>query len=284
MSVKLKITDIYTKTVTDNDTDESTTTAYLTTDEDSIYSLISGGIVSKNTLSTAALTPPENCTLIMDESTLNVIQTGISEQYEFVVTNSSETIPYTDFQEYTILTTSDDDETSSLVYINNDDDLAFDDILENDSTETIQEQYYTYYFGIDDFTAQKRAYYSDSAFILENISVAKNTDVILVVEDNIPDGTSIEYSIIDGNNEYPIMPFGRKDVINEKSFEGFDTRFVPDSEINSSDSLFSVSYTVGDDAFFHYTYNESISVKIVFRILNGGDIPPVLKSLYIVEA
>lgn len=146
--------------------------------------------------------------------------------------------------------------------------------------------YYYYLFGIDEIEIQNVEINNISAFCSKNINIgtlSSNEHLSLYAEDSIERG-SIEYYIINGNQEIPILPENQNEIINEKIFYKTQTRFPIDynkpivikknlektnltlqEAINIDDkNTYTISYTPIVNTISN-SLNEDIKLKAVLR-------------------
>ena len=90
---------------------------------------------------------------------------------------------------------------------------------------------YSYIFGLDDFSFMNSTLEKTGYFISDYINIGKLTEleyINLHVSHVKNDSTCIEYSILDGEKEIPIIPVGEELVENEPIFNTIETRFGRD--------------------------------------------------------
>ena len=154
------------------------------------------------------------------------------------------------------------------------------------SQATVEKTMYTYMFGIDSISIKHVEQENESCFISQSINIGnveKNEYIQLHVKDVINENAGIEYYLLDGDIEIPLMPADTKIIKNEKLFPTLPIRFsIPhDSEITikkngiltdiSLDdakeqilSKFSVDYI--PDLKYNYTpINSNLRVKAIIR-------------------
>ena len=149
---------------------------------------------------------------------------------------------------------------------------------------------YSYYFGLDSFKAKNVTNGYNSCFISKSIyldTIKKEDYIELEAKYNIDDTSSIEFYIIDGEVEIPILPLGDLDVKNEKIFFGLNTRFTVDETanilikqndkitnytlydiLNPSNIDTSLNYNISYTPITSYKYhpnNSSIKIKVIIR-------------------
>lgn len=173
------------------------------------------------------------------------------------------------------------------------------------SVETEQKVRYRYLYGFDGIVAAQKAIDSSAGYISSDVDVSNCSYIELVtsVIDNV------EYSIIDGKNEIPILPVGQDTIKNEKLFFGIMPRFDimnpsdivvkrdgetigvsslqdlqlflltnnTDSEVGQSSFLregnYTIDYEPGKSSQSYYPVNDKIRLKIIQR--NLADSAPI---------
>ena len=158
--------------------------------------------------------------------------------------------------------------------------------INTDSSDDSSTVCYYYLFGIDDIKASYCTLNECCSFCSKDINIGKlqsNEHLSLYAEDTEENG-SIEYSIISGNKEIPILPENISEIHDERIFYKMPTRFQVDTNkpviikkdnevinmnllnaININDgSIYTVSYTpiinvLSDDI------NETIKIKAIMR-------------------
>lgn len=189
----------------------------------------------------------------------------------------------------------------------------------NDGVQTTDKTYYSYYFGLQDFKLSYNNYDSSCGFISEDIDVMPNTYISLSATYYINDYSNIEFYIIDGINEYPIMPIDDETIQHEKIFFKQPLRFktakatIYDQDNNSiytgsdiqgaidnldlSKQVYTISYSPlitaytssnntlkkYDNAHYHLTKNSSIKIKAILRLYNKISMPPYITKLCIAK-
>lgn len=102
------------------------------------------------------------------------------------------------------------------------------------NTETLV--MYVYNFGLDLFEINRVVLYEDNYFLSEpiNIGILNDDEYLqLYVNDNIGQYSDIEYYIVDGDKDIPIIPIGIDYISNEKIFPETDLRFMVSDDIES---------------------------------------------------
>lgn len=105
---------------------------------------------------------------------------------------------------------------------------------DTDNTETLT--MYVYNFGLDLFEINRIVLYEDNYFLSEpiNIGVLDSDEYLqLYVDDNTGQYSNIEYYIVDGDKDVPIIPIGLDYVSNERIFPETDLRFIVSDDIES---------------------------------------------------
>ena len=176
-------------------------------------------------------------------------------------------------------------------------------INESESSDIVTINKYTYRFGLDYFTLHNVERYNESCFMSEEIQVGKmkDTEYLNINSDFISaDSTDVEFYIVDGNQEIPILPLSKDKIENEKIFTGLPLRFnTDDNEFvvrkngyvinmdledakNQISGDYSVDYTPNKEYCYSYTpINTSIKVKAVLRRYNDFAEMPYIKSIKI---
>lgn len=166
------------------------------------------------------------------------------------------------------------------------------DIYQNNisnKSEIVEKNMYTYIFGIDSITIKHIEQETDSCFISESINVGSFSEkeyLQLICEDVVSEYAGIEYSILDGDIEIPILPVGKELIKNEKLFATLPLRFKLDetglfsikkdgltTDISIDDAKIQVLSRFSIDYYpdFKYNYtpiNSNIRIKAVIRKFN----------------
>lgn len=173
---------------------------------------------------------------------------------------------------------------------------AINSIAEADEDMTERHIFYTNYFGLSKFELSQRKYRENSGIMTGDMNVTPYRPLKLLVEAKIPEKTSIEFSIIDGTEEYPILPEGVRVVTDEKVFLGTSPRFrsyryhyskdfksigysLSEKEIQVNDALYTVSYMPEGDAYTCKPSHSTVKVKAILRIYDENAEPPVINSI-----
>lgn len=159
---------------------------------------------------------------------------------------------------------------------------------------------YSYSFGIDSFLFGRAKLHNDMCFISEDIEIEnlkENEYIQLISNYNTGGNGSIEFYILDGANEKPILPIDTNTIIDEKIFFGLRTRFSVDTDkeilvkkngmlvdisldqaINSNEDGYTVSYTPLD-AHNVNIKNNIIQIKAIIRTYDNTQEAPFIKSI-----
>ena len=158
-----------------------------------------------------------------------------------------------------------------------------------------------YRFGLDNITAGYVAPKDSCGFLSKEISI-DSCSYIKLNSTISGEYDSIEYYIVDGNTEAPILPNKEKTVTNELLFSDLPTRFVIDttlpvsiflngrktdftvSDLNSlaydENLLYTINYTPYGDPNRYYPIKNKIRIKIIQRKYTVA-VPAIIKSVTI---
>ncbi|MGL5506878.1 MAG: hypothetical protein ACRDB0_03135, partial [Paraclostridium sp.] len=155
-----------------------------------------------------------------------------------------------------------------------------------DKENILDKTMFTYMFGIDSIEIKSVEQETQSCFISEliDIGVLKENEYIQLNTNQFNDeNCSVEYSIMDGDVDVPIMPIGTKHIENERIFKTLSTRFdmsessytvikrngvvanisLEDAK-NQIDGIYSMDYIPG--LKYNYTpINNTIRIKATIR-------------------
>ena len=169
-----------------------------------------------------------------------------------------------------------------------------------DKDKILEKLMFTYMFGIDSIEIEKVEQHSESAFVSELIDIGtlkENEYIQLNVEQFNDENCTVEYSILDGDVDVPIMPIGTKHIENEKVFTNLPLRFDQDESQhtvikrngvavnisledakNQIDGTYSIDYTPSLN--YNYTpINTTIRVKTVIRRFGPVQTNPYINSI-----
>lgn len=171
-----------------------------------------------------------------------------------------------------------------------------------DKNNIVEKSMYNYMFGIDSIAIKNIEQEQDSCFISQPIDINELADgeyIQLHVEEVLNEDTTIEYSILDGDVEIPVLPFGSKIIKNEKVFNALPLRFNQDyslavtikkdgitTDISLDDaktqllSRFSVDY-FPEENYNYKPINSNIKIKAVIRSYSNATNNSYLKAIKI---
>lgn len=176
-----------------------------------------------------------------------------------------------------------------------------EDIKNDENLIVDKEKYYYYLFGLDKISIQYTEPETKSCFISKEIKVdnLKSNEYLSLAADYNCEAGNIEFYIVDGTNEIPILPEGESEVIQEQVFYKIASRFTVDDistikiykngilsktslneAINSTDEGYTVSYVPKDASSVTGLLNDTIKVKAIIRNYNPNYIP-FIKSIQI---
>lgn len=174
-----------------------------------------------------------------------------------------------------------------------------DDTLDDEDNSY---EYYTdkavYNFGFNILNTNEYTEAKNNAVISDEIDLGTFSYISIESEEETDDDSVIEYSIISGTTEIPIIPDNHSEVIKEKLFYGLNTRFIED---NSSDAYeiyedgqkttkqspsfkdfeqheYIVKYKAGGDPYKIIPSQSKIKIKVVIR--NSGKVNKVILKKY----
>lgn len=164
-----------------------------------------------------------------------------------------------------------------------------------DSDNTVEVNMFAYSFGLNNLESNRVVLYEDNYFLSDPIAIGnmdENEYLQLYVKDNTGINSSIEYYIVDGDLDIPILPIGMDYVHNERLFPETDLRFIESDSLEvlyekilkkdgielpisleeaklKYDGRYCVSYTPALDNTYR-PLNNTIRVKAVIRTF--GDV------------
>lgn len=162
----------------------------------------------------------------------------------------------------------------------------------------------TYYFGIDSIEAREIKYNKACGYISPEIEIGSSSYIELSVKANNESLSNTEFSIIESEIEYPIVPKELEIIKSEKLFWNLNTRFKSDntytqiikengtitslklSDLTSedfNDNYYTIEYKPIKQAHLFYPSKTKIKIKVVQRCLNENDIPAIIKSITILK-
>ena len=156
-----------------------------------------------------------------------------------------------------------------------------------------------YRFGIKNIDFCNKTFYKNCAIISEYINVSNVDYITISSKEEAGFNSSVEYYIIDGTSEVPVLPEGIETVKNEKLFYGESTRFIVNNtqyntELYEDDILsnksyvdltsndfeqheYTLSYIPGSDTHKYIPNNNNIKIKMIIRNY-GTNFSPVVVS------
>ena len=164
-----------------------------------------------------------------------------------------------------------------------------------------KDRYYYYLFGLDKISIEYVDIETSSCFVSKDIKIdkLKDDEYIALEADYSCEEGNIEFYIIDGTTEIPILPESQKTVIHEKIFYKSPTMFTIDdlgsvkvyenkipskisinNAMNSTDEKYTVSYKPKNATIIESLMNDTIQVKAIIRTYNKSYIP-YIKSIQI---
>ena len=156
--------------------------------------------------------------------------------------------------------------------------------------ETIEVTMYAYNFGLDDFEINRVSLYEDNYFLSDPVTLGvleENEYIQLYVDDVTGENSSIEYYIVDGDLDVPIIPIGTDYIHNERLFPETDLRFIETDDLEvlyeklikkdglelpisldeaktKYDGRYSVSYTPSIENTYR-PLNNTVRIKAIIR-------------------
>lgn len=190
---------------------------------------------------------------------------------------------------------------------------SFNHLTVDATAPTEEVQRFTYKFGFNDIRLERRELVQVAAYMSAPILV-KGAQYIML---SAPIIDGVEYSVIDGDKEIPILPIGQESVKGEKLFYGLMPRFVivdsstisvyknldevvnitsredlelflaannTNEEVSQSSfsqtDLYTIDYTPDTDSQQYIPKNNYIQLKIIQRYY-GKTVPEAIKNVLI---
>ena len=166
----------------------------------------------------------------------------------------------------------------------------------SDSTKTTTYRFYTNYFGLNEFKLENREFKRTSGAVTNDIAVKPGDPLKLHADFDCDKRVSVEFSILDGSKESPILPAGTDKVENEKMFFGLPQRFSgtdkayyrnmeaseePSGEDFADGATYTVSYTPSSAAYEVTPEHDSVRVKIIFRVYDADAKMPEVSNIWL---
>lgn len=158
---------------------------------------------------------------------------------------------------------------------------------------------FEYFFGLDNVSFKSRNINMTCGKITKEIEIGKVDHIELEAAYSISEYSSVEFSIIDQDEEIPIMPINDKMVRNERIFFGLPLRFSidrskpyyikkdgvnidtsPEAAMNANDGLYTITYTPLN-AQQYKPREEKVQLKIILRQYEKTAESPFVKSALI---
>lgn len=174
-----------------------------------------------------------------------------------------------------------------------------DEVLNDKANVLDKANYYYYLFGIDNISLQYVEKEEKSCFVSKELKVGtlEDQEYISLDAQYLCDEGNIEFYIIDGTTEIPILPEHETGIIREQLFHKIGTRFTVDTTkpirvykdgilikdslnaaINDSNGGYTVSYTPLNAIAINSLKNSVITVKAVIRNYDKN-YDPYIKSI-----
>jgi hypothetical protein len=161
---------------------------------------------------------------------------------------------------------------------------------------------YSYFFGLDKLSIKDATVNQNCCFVSQDISLGEIPEdgyIQLETEFSTENNSAVEFYIIDGSTEVPILPVNQNLIQNEKIFFGLTTRFAIDESkgyeikrngiiadmtldkaMQSTDALYTITYT--PTASFNYKpINSSVKVKTILRVYDKNANSPYVTKMKI---
>lgn len=173
--------------------------------------------------------------------------------------------------------------------------------IENETVAVNKTIYYYYLFGLDKISVQFVEPASKSCFISKDIKIEslKENEYLALQSEYSCEKGNIEFYIIDGTNEIPVLPEGETTVVEEQVFYKVATRFTVDDissikmykdsipskislneAVNNTEEGYTVTYTPKSATSITEVLNDTIKVKAIIRNYDNNYIP-YIKSIQI---
>lgn len=158
-----------------------------------------------------------------------------------------------------------------------------------------------YHFGFKNLQCSTKYLIKNSFIVSKDIEIDK-CDYITLFTEEYKYNSDIEYYIIDGINEIPILPIDNNKIFKEKLFYGISTRFRIDpanpiiiyenniEKDRNRDQLsaeeyekntYTISYTPYGDVHKYIPQNSKIKLKIIFRCYDESESVAEIKKIMI---
>lgn len=156
-----------------------------------------------------------------------------------------------------------------------------------------------YFFGLKGLRFGNRKYAKNSGICSEPVEV-DNELVSILADIDYGKNSSVEFYIVDGISEYPVLAEGENRISHEKLFYGLPTRFDIDNskafriykngtEVDVdyrslsfeelTDNDYTISYVPLDPDIMFLPNNKQVSVKVIIRCFGDDFIPAKVSRL-----
>lgn len=173
--------------------------------------------------------------------------------------------------------------------------------IDSQNIDMNRSKYYYYLFGLDKISIQYVEPSNKSCFISKEIKIEelKENEYLALTSDYHCEKGNIEFYIIDGTNEIPILPEGETTVVEEQIFYKVATRFTVDDirsikmyknnipskislneAINSPEEGYTATYIPKAATSVANILSNTIKVKVIIRNYDSSYIP-FIKSIQI---
>lgn len=178
--------------------------------------------------------------------------------------------------------------------------LQTDELIDPKTVTEKTYRYYTDYFGLNALDIGYKKFAGTSGILSSVFDVTKGEPVYLKADIFQPDYSSIEFSVIEGSRETPILIKDQTEVVHEKVFFGLDKRMTGTNEtyfrnfqavdksqdrsdIFNRGVIYTVSYQP-DSRYQSYTPSGTkIQIKTILRIYQDDGTSPEIRNLRIVQ-
>jgi len=177
--------------------------------------------------------------------------------------------------------------------------ISENELVPAEKTTTKTARYYTSFFGLNDLVIGDRKFYRTSGLLTNDIYVEKGKPIRLKADVREQEFASVEFSIIDGNEEVPILLAGEEKIVDEKLFFGCDTRMSgtdkvykkdfkpithePDDNDYFNDFVLTVSYKPDEKYQLYTPKHDKVKVKVVIRLYKENALSPEISNIMLAQ-
>lgn len=225
---------------------------------------------SNSKISSIELINEHNKVEILDKYDVNLIHARTVKAVNIFIECNNYIISQINYNEV-----ENDDFWQTINQIKNDDNLLID-----------KKKYYYYLFGLNDIEISFAKKEKVSCFVSKEFKIdkLKDNEYIALTADYSCVNGNIEFYILDGSNEIPILPEDENKINHEKIFfkiptlfsvndinqvqlfeDGIPSKISLNEAINSNKESFTVSYVPKDGKNIGKLTNENIKVKAILR-------------------